>query len=126
MVVRMHLVVLETAFQAALLWCWRPLSKRLCFETPSQMDLLENPALEDVIVLSVVLEEVKHRNASVYQRLRKLCADPARRFFVFANENHRCYSSLVCGRCRSMFGGVNWALCAAARAPVAAPSGGIA
>lgn len=53
------------------------------------MDLLENTAMEDVIVLSVVLEEVKHRNASVYQRLRKLCADATRRFFVFANENHR-------------------------------------
>ena len=53
------------------------------------MDLLENPAIEDVIVLSVVLEEAKHRNASAYQRLRKLCADPSRRFFVFANENHR-------------------------------------
>ena len=55
------------------------------------MDLLENPAIEDVIVLSVVLEEAKHRNASAYQRLRKLCADPSRRFFVFANENHRCH-----------------------------------
>ena len=54
------------------------------------MDLLEHQALDDVIVLSVVLDEVKHRNTSVYQRLRKLCADPARRFFVFANENHRC------------------------------------
>lgn len=40
-------------------------------------------------MLSVVLEEAKHRNASAYQRLRKLCADPSRRFFVFANENHR-------------------------------------
>ncbi len=40
-------------------------------------------------MLSVVLEEVKHRNASVYQRLRKLCANATRRFFVFANENHR-------------------------------------
>lgn len=61
-----------------------------------QMDLLENPALEDVIILSVVLEEVKHRNASAYQRLRKLCADPARRFFVFANENHRCHEVSLC------------------------------
>ncbi|EFN55177.1 hypothetical protein CHLNCDRAFT_35599 [Chlorella variabilis] len=54
-----------------------------------QMDLLEHPAVSDVVVSSVVLEEVKARNAAVYQRLRQLIAAPDKRFFVFANEHHR-------------------------------------
>lgn len=54
-----------------------------------QMDLLEHAAVADVIVPSVVLEEVKARNASAYQRLRQLVAADAKRFFVFANEHHR-------------------------------------
>ncbi|PIN02756.1 Exosomal 3'-5' exoribonuclease complex, subunit Rrp44/Dis3 [Handroanthus impetiginosus] len=54
-----------------------------------QIDLLENPAIDDVVVLSVVLEEVKHKNLSVYNRIRALCDNRLRRFFVFSNENHR-------------------------------------
>ena len=57
---------------------------------PSQMDFLEHAAVNDVIVLTVVLEEVKHKNQSVYQRLRTLCASETRRFYVFANEHHKC------------------------------------
>eukprot|EP00242_Pyramimonas_sp_CCMP2087_P000596 CAMPEP_0198233138 /NCGR_PEP_ID=MMETSP1445-20131203/116087_1 /TAXON_ID=36898 /ORGANISM="Pyramimonas sp., Strain CCMP2087" /LENGTH=328 /DNA_ID=CAMNT_0043913827 /DNA_START=141 /DNA_END=1123 /DNA_ORIENTATION=- len=53
-----------------------------------QMDMLENHAITDVIVPSVVREEVKHRNISVYNRLRALCADKTKRFYVFANEYH--------------------------------------
>ncbi|DBA70092.1 TPA: hypothetical protein ACH3X2_012255 [Trebouxia sp. C0005] len=54
-----------------------------------QMDFLEHQAVTDVIIMSVVLEEVKHRNQSIYQRLRTLCASDTKRFFVFANENHK-------------------------------------
>jgi len=36
------------------------------------MDLLVNAAMEDVIVLSVVLEEVKRRNINVRLRSRPL------------------------------------------------------
>ncbi|KAL0431035.1 UNVERIFIED_CONTAM: Exosome complex exonuclease RRP44A, partial [Sesamum radiatum] len=54
-----------------------------------QIDLLENPAIDDVVVLSVVLEEVKNKNLSVYNRLRALCSNPQRRFFVFSNEYHK-------------------------------------
>jgi exosome complex exonuclease DIS3/RRP44 len=53
------------------------------------MDLLEHAAVTDVIVTSVVLEEARARNASVYQRLRQLVASEAKRFLVFANEHHR-------------------------------------
>ena len=54
-----------------------------------QMDFLEHQAVTDVIIMSVVLDEVKHRNTSIYQRLRTLCASENKRFFVFANEHHR-------------------------------------
>ncbi|CAH9099659.1 unnamed protein product [Cuscuta epithymum] len=54
-----------------------------------QIDLLENPSIDDVVVLSVVLEEVKNKNISVYNRLRALCSDSLRKFFVFSNEYHK-------------------------------------
>ncbi|KAA8532084.1 hypothetical protein F0562_006774 [Nyssa sinensis] len=55
----------------------------------NQIDLLENPAIDDVVVLSVVLEEVKNKNLSVYNRIRALCSDSMRKFFVFSNEYHK-------------------------------------
>eukprot|EP00850_Spirogloea_muscicola_P015313 SM000116S24234 [mRNA] locus=s116:202438:210497:+ [translate_table: standard] len=54
-----------------------------------QIDFLENATVTNVVVLSVVLEEAKHKNLSVYNRLRAIIANPARHFFVFANEHHR-------------------------------------
>jgi len=67
------------------------------------MDFLEHAAVDDVVVMGVVLEEVRHRNTSVYQRLRALTASKTKRFFVFGNEHHRCDSPrcsstrVVCG-----------------------------
>ncbi|GAB2279377.1 Exosome complex exonuclease RRP44 A [Dionaea muscipula] len=55
----------------------------------NQIDLLENTAIDNVVVLSVVLEEVKNKNLSVYNRLRALCSNPMRHFFVFSNEYHK-------------------------------------
>ncbi|KAG2491107.1 hypothetical protein HYH03_010551 [Edaphochlamys debaryana] len=77
-----------------------PASHRLAADAPHyllidtnvalhQLDFLEHAAVTDVIVCSTVLDEVKHKNASAYQRLRAACAAPAKRFFVFANEHHR-------------------------------------
>ncbi|GLC34112.1 hypothetical protein PLESTB_000838700 [Pleodorina starrii] len=54
-----------------------------------QLDFLEHAAVTDVIVCTTVLEEVQHKNASAYQRLRAACAAPAKRFYVFANEHHK-------------------------------------
>lgn len=54
-----------------------------------QVDLLEHPAITDVIIPSVVLEEVKARNKAVYDRLRNLISSVTKRFYVFANEHHR-------------------------------------
>ncbi|KAI4327860.1 hypothetical protein L6164_020272 [Bauhinia variegata] len=55
----------------------------------SQIDLLENPAIDNVVLLSVVLEEVKNKNAAVYKRIRDLTSSPLRKFFVFSNEHHK-------------------------------------
>ncbi|KAF9618769.1 hypothetical protein IFM89_002464 [Coptis chinensis] len=55
----------------------------------NQIDLLENPAIDNVIVLAIVLEEVKNKNLSVYNRLRALCSKTLRNFFVFSNEHHK-------------------------------------
>ncbi|XP_077231136.1 ribonuclease II family protein [Tasmannia lanceolata] len=55
----------------------------------NQIDLLENPAIDDVVVLSVVLEEVKNKNLAVYNRVRALCGNSLRKFFVFSNEHHK-------------------------------------
>lgn len=67
-------------------------STLLVFDTNvvlNQIDLLENSAINEVVVLSVVLEEVKNKNLSVYNRLRSLCSNSQRRFFVFSNEHHK-------------------------------------
>ncbi|PSS29976.1 Exosome complex exonuclease RRP44 A like [Actinidia chinensis var. chinensis] len=55
----------------------------------NQIDLLENQAIDEVVILSVVLEEVKNKNLAVYNRLRALCSNSMRKFFVFSNEYHR-------------------------------------
>ena len=54
-----------------------------------QLDLLAHKSIADVVVLSVVLEECRNRSKSSYDRLRSMCQDPTKRFFVFANEHHR-------------------------------------
>ncbi|KAJ8513325.1 hypothetical protein OPV22_003759 [Ensete ventricosum] len=55
----------------------------------NQIVLLENPAIDDVVVLSVVLEEVRNKNLAVYNRLKALCTNSLRKFFVFSNEHHK-------------------------------------
>ncbi|XP_061373470.1 exosome complex exonuclease RRP44 homolog A-like [Gastrolobium bilobum] len=55
----------------------------------NQIDLLENPAIDDVVVLSIVLEEIKNKNIAVYNRIRAVCSNLMRNFFVFSNEHHR-------------------------------------
>ena len=54
-----------------------------------QIDMLEHEGVQDVIVASTVVEEVKARNVSVYQRLRKMVGNLEKRFYVFSNEHHR-------------------------------------
>lgn len=45
--------------------------------------------MTDVVVCSTVLDETAARNAAAARRLKELCADPAKRFFVFSNEHHK-------------------------------------
>ncbi|KAH0871680.1 LOW QUALITY PROTEIN: hypothetical protein HID58_078702 [Brassica napus] len=54
----------------------------------SFIDLLENQAIDNVVVLSVVLDEVKNRNRSMYNRIRALCSNQAKQFYVFSNHVH--------------------------------------
>ena len=54
-----------------------------------QIDVMEHPALQDVILLQTVLAEVRHRRVALYNRARAIAADPKRRCVVFCNEHAR-------------------------------------
>ncbi|XP_055847363.1 exosome complex exonuclease RRP44 [Episyrphus balteatus] len=54
-----------------------------------QIDVLEEDAVCNVIVLTTVLQEVKHRSSSVYNRFRDIFNHAARNFYVFVNEHHK-------------------------------------
>ncbi|XP_052872817.1 exosome complex exonuclease RRP44 [Anopheles cruzii] len=54
-----------------------------------QMDLLEESAVQNVVILNTVLDEVKHRSAVVYKRLRAVLSNPSRKFYTFVNEHHK-------------------------------------
>ena len=57
-----------------------------------QIDFLESASsaggIANVVLTQTVLEEAKHRNLSIYNRVKKMVGHRARLFFVFANENH--------------------------------------
>ncbi|CAG8461700.1 7034_t:CDS:10, partial [Cetraspora pellucida] len=55
----------------------------------NQIDIIEHPALHDVIVLQTVYEELRHLSLPIYNRLRALISDQKKRFYVFSNEHHR-------------------------------------
>ncbi|GAA5803489.1 hypothetical protein EDC94DRAFT_565135 [Helicostylum pulchrum] len=55
----------------------------------SQLDIMEHPAIKDVIVLQTVREEVRHLSLPVYNRLNAILADKTKRFYLFANEHQR-------------------------------------
>lgn len=54
-----------------------------------QIDILEEDAIANVIVLQTVLEEVRHKSATVYKKLKLIIGNARRKFFVFINEHHR-------------------------------------
>lgn len=54
-----------------------------------QIDVLEEDTIKDVIILQTVLDEVRHRSAAIYKRLRDILRNPGRRFYTFVNEHHR-------------------------------------
>ncbi|KAH8323642.1 hypothetical protein KR074_008256 [Drosophila pseudoananassae] len=54
-----------------------------------QIDVLEEDVLRNVIVLTTVLNEVKHKSSSIYKRFNELVHDRTRHFYVFVNEHHK-------------------------------------
>ncbi|PZC85547.1 hypothetical protein B5X24_HaOG216655 [Helicoverpa armigera] len=54
-----------------------------------QIDVLEEDALTNVIILTTVLEEVKHQNTAIYQRLLEIIQNKRRKFYSFINEHHK-------------------------------------
>lgn len=55
----------------------------------SQIDILEDPLIKNVIILQTVLQEVRHRSAPVYKRIRDVIHDKGKHFYTFTNEHHR-------------------------------------
>lgn len=54
-----------------------------------QIDVFEEDALRNIIVLHTVLNEVKHRSSAVYKKLRNIISDQTRNIYTFVNEHHK-------------------------------------
>ncbi|KAG7307928.1 hypothetical protein JYU34_006544 [Plutella xylostella] len=54
-----------------------------------QIDVLEEDALKNVIILQTVLDEVKHQNTAILQRLLEIIGSKKRKFYTFVNEHHK-------------------------------------
>uniref|UniRef100_A0A8D2L347 Exosome complex exonuclease RRP44 n=1 Tax=Varanus komodoensis TaxID=61221 RepID=A0A8D2L347_VARKO len=54
-----------------------------------QIDILEDPVIQNVIVLQTVLQEVRKRSAPVYKRIRDVIANSEKHFYSFTNEHHK-------------------------------------
>uniref|UniRef100_W5UC01 Exosome complex exonuclease RRP44 n=1 Tax=Ictalurus punctatus TaxID=7998 RepID=W5UC01_ICTPU len=54
-----------------------------------QIDILEDPLIRNVIILQTVLQEVRHRSAPVYKRMKDTIHDKGKHFYTFTNEHHR-------------------------------------
>ncbi|XP_035027887.1 exosome complex exonuclease RRP44 [Hippoglossus stenolepis] len=54
-----------------------------------QIDVLEDPVIRNVIVLQTVLQEVRHRSAPVYKRLKDIIHEKEKNVYTFTNEHHR-------------------------------------
>ncbi|XP_060895956.1 exosome complex exonuclease RRP44 [Labrus mixtus] len=53
-----------------------------------QIDVLEDPVIRNVIILQTVLQEVRHRSAPVYKRLKDIIHEKEKHFYTFTNEHH--------------------------------------
>ncbi|KAL6037875.1 hypothetical protein STEG23_028466 [Scotinomys teguina] len=53
-----------------------------------QIDVLEDPAIRNVIVLQTVLQEVRNRSAPIYKRIRDVTNNQEKHFYTFTNEHH--------------------------------------
>jgi len=55
----------------------------------NQIDIMEHPAIKDVIVLQTVREELRHLSMPIYNRVNSIIADKNKRFYAFSNEHHK-------------------------------------
>lgn len=51
-----------------------------------QIDVLEDSVIQNAVILQTVIEEVRHRSAPAYKRLRDILGNPSKHFYTFANE----------------------------------------
>lgn len=54
-----------------------------------QIDIFEEEALCNIIILHTVLNEVKHKSSAVFKKLRNVISDQTRKVYTFVNEHHR-------------------------------------
>lgn len=54
-----------------------------------QIDVLEDPVIRNLIILQTVLQEVRHRSAPIYKRLKDMIHEKEKHFYTFTNEHHR-------------------------------------
>ncbi|KAG1933606.1 exosome complex exonuclease RRP44 [Pimephales promelas] len=54
-----------------------------------QLDILVDPLIRNVIILQTVLQEVRHRSATVYKRIKDAIHEKDKHFYTFTNEHHR-------------------------------------
>ncbi|XP_069495530.1 exosome complex exonuclease RRP44 isoform X1 [Ambystoma mexicanum] len=54
-----------------------------------QIDILEDPLIQNVIILQTVLQEVRNRSGPVYKRIKDVVNNPDKHFYTFTNEHHR-------------------------------------
>ncbi|XP_053563904.1 exosome complex exonuclease RRP44 [Bombina bombina] len=54
-----------------------------------QVDILEDPVIQNAILLQTVLQEVRSRSAPIYKRVKDLISNPEKYFYTFTNEHHR-------------------------------------
>ena len=71
--------------------CISPTSPILIIDTNialHQLDILQDPSIDNIYLCTTVLEETRHRNQATYQALRALTQQTDRSVFVFSNEHH--------------------------------------
>jgi exosome complex exonuclease DIS3/RRP44 len=52
------------------------------------IDIFDDPAVSNVLILSTTLAAVSKRNLGTAARLNRLCADARRKFYLFPNDRH--------------------------------------
>ncbi|XP_005105731.1 exosome complex exonuclease RRP44 [Aplysia californica] len=51
-----------------------------------QIDILEDPSVKNVIILQIVLDEIRHRSAPIYKRVKDMLCNSAKCFYTYCNE----------------------------------------